>query len=189
MKARQKVLWHYGCLWLLFFLICFGFGYPSLTRYDARTNNSDVIHYYQMIVNSPQEAAGRWRYRVLVPYVAKPFYQLAKGRVGSWEPVYFGLLVANSLFCATTACLLSAVGNRVLAQPAIALLAATLYLMNFAIPNFQLAGLVDSAEACSIMILTWACFAKRWFWLPITGVMGALAKETFIPLALVFTLT
>ena len=36
--------------------------------------------------------------RVLVPYVAKPFYWLAKGRVGSWDPVMFGLLISDSFF-------------------------------------------------------------------------------------------
>ncbi|HEX4950863.1 MAG TPA: hypothetical protein VFZ34_29650 [Blastocatellia bacterium] len=186
MNDIRKKIWDYGRIWLLFFLICFGLGYSGLTRFDARANNSDVIQYYQLVVNSPREASGRWRQRILVPFLAKPFYLFARGRSGNWEPVFFGLLVVNSSFCATTVCLLLVMGKLIV--PAVAPLAATIYLLNFAITNFQLSGLVDSAEACFMMVITWALFTQRWMWLLIAGIFGALAKETFVPLAAVYAL-
>ena len=40
-----------------------------------------------------------------VPEVAKPFFLMANGRVRSWDPVLFGLLISNCLFGATSAVL------------------------------------------------------------------------------------
>src|SRR2546427_8834234 len=98
---------HWILLWGLFFLICFGLGYPTLNRYDPRkSGNPDAIEYYQLVEGNPQAVPEHSRYRVLVPYLAKPFYWLAEGQVGTWNPVFFGLLVANSIFSATSACLL-----------------------------------------------------------------------------------
>lgn len=144
--------------------------------------------YYKLVTGGPGDAEDIGRCRILVPYVAKPFYWAARDRVRTWDPVLFGLLVANALFTATTACLLVSVGYRSGLDPGVALLGAMLYLLNFAIPNFHLAGMVDSGEACVLMAVTWALFARKWWVLPVLGVLGALAKETFVPLAAVFGL-
>jgi hypothetical protein len=72
---------------------------------------------------------------------------------------------------------------------AVALLGATIYLLDFDIPNLRLAGLVDAGEGCLLMFLVWALFEERWWLLPLAGVLGALAKESFIAYSpiLVFT--
>src|SRR5208282_4876280 len=127
-------------------------------------------------------------YRVLVPYVARPFYWLAKGRVGSWDPALLGLLMANALFTATTASLLVAVGRRLGFNSSTALLAAALYLLNFAVSNLNLVGLIDSGEGCFVMAVVWSLLTGRWFLLPLWGVFGALAKETFAPLSALFAI-
>ena len=53
-----------GCLtlWLLFFLICFGLGYPTLNRYDPRLTGPDQVTYYRMVTGqaSPDEFIARW---------------------------------------------------------------------------------------------------------------------------------
>jgi len=116
----------------------------------------------------------------LVPYVAKPFYLIARGRVATWDPVFFGLLVANSIFCAWSATLLVSVAARWKVKPAVALLAGCLYLMNYTIPNAHLAGLVDSAEGWTIMGTVWALTGSSWFMLPGLGVAAALGKETAV---------
>ena len=65
-----------------------------------------------------------------------------------------------------------------------------LYLVNFNVPNtFLGAGLVDSGEACLILTTAWAMFTARWALLPLIGIAGALAKETFVPLSIVFCVT
>ncbi len=174
-------------VWFLFFLICFGLGYPTLNRYDPRTTGSpDPAQYYALVIGGPQDAEQHFRYRVLVPLLAKPFYWWAKGHVGTWEPALFGLLVANALFCATTAFLLVLVGCKVTGDNATALSGGTLYLLNFTISNSHLSGLVDSAEGCLLMGIAWALFADNWAVLPLLAIVGALAKETFVPLAIAF---
>jgi len=181
---------HWILLWGLFFLICFGLGYPSLNRYDPRlAGNPDSAEYYKLVEGNPQAVPDHFRFRVLVPYLAKPFYWLAEGEVGRWNPVFFGLLVANSIFSATSACLLVIIGSIVLNNYSTALLGALLYLASFNVPNAHLAGLIDSGEACLMLTTAWAMLTARWFLLPILGVLGPLSKETFVPLSIVFCVT
>lgn len=175
--------------WLLFFAMCLGLGYAALARYDPRqiTGLSDSS-FYLRLVRGDQVLARDLRFRILVPYIAKPFYWLGKGRLGPEKSALFGLLIANSLFCATSASLLSSIGMRLVGDLAIAMLSATLYLLNFAIPNLQLAAMIDSGEACLLLAVTWSLLTNKWWLLPVWGLLGALAKETFVPLASVFTL-
>jgi len=187
-------------LWLLFFLICLGLGYSPLNRYDPGKlgGTSDVAQYRDIVVGrAPRRTAGAIGafarlaqsenyYRVLVPYVAKPFYWLARGHVRTWDTALFGLLVANAIFTATTACLLVAIGYRLTLDFSTALLGATLYLLNFCVANLNLVGLIDSAEGCFVMVIVWSLLTGRWFLLPLWGVFGALAKETFAPLSAMF---
>ena len=182
---------YYLLLWSLFFLICFGLGYPTLSRYQPRAVEglSDTALYYQLVTGDPQSLGRSYmRDRVLVPFVAKPFYWFALAHLPSWDAAFFGLLVANSIFCAASACFIASIGQRISHDSGVALLGATLYLLNFAISNFQLAGMVDSAESCFMLALTWTLFQERWSLLPVWGIFGALARETFVPFALVFTL-
>ena len=172
-----------GLLWLLFFSICCGLGYSTLNRYDPR-KTPGVIHAQEHGATVAAEGSPVMQNRVLVPYAAKPFYLLAKGRIGTWDPVLFGLLVSNSLFTAATALLLVLVGRQATGDPAAALLAGLLYLLNFDVANYQLAGQVDSAECCFLMAVVATLSSKRWGWLPLWGVLGGLSKETFAPAAL-----
>ena len=176
-------------LWPLFFAICFGLGYPTLQRFDPRNAEglSDTPKYYAIVIGADTSSFREiFRCRVLVPYVARPFYWIARSRLHTWDPAFFGLLMANALFCATTACLVVSIGNRLLDDLPTSLLGATLYLLSFAIPDLQLAGLVDAGEACFMTALVWTLLAERWYLLPLWGVLGALAKETFVPFSCVF---
>ena len=165
MTIEQK-----GLMWVLFFLICLGLGYAPLNRYDPGKviGTSDAAVYRDIVTGVkpvPSAAAASAferlaevenQYRLLVPYVARPFYWLARGRVGTWDPALFGLLVANAIFTATTACLLVAIGLRLRLNRSTALLGATLYLLNFCVANLYLAGLVDSAEGCFFIVIVWS---------------------------------
>lgn len=179
-------------LWPLFFAICFGLGYPTLRRYDPRATEglSDTSKYYALTTGADTSAFKElFRGRVLVPYVARPFYWFAKNYLPSWNAGFFGLLIASALFCATTACLVVSIGNRLLDDLGVALVGATLYLLGFTVPNLQLAGLIDAGEACFMAAVVWSLLTKRWFLLPLWGLLGALAKETFVPFSTVFALT
>lgn len=84
---------------------------------------------------------------------------------------------------ATTACLLVAVAELLNLNFSTGLLGGTLYLLNFCVANLNLVGLVDSADGCFVMVIVWSLLTGRWFLLPLGGVFGALAKETFAPLS------
>jgi len=179
-------------LWPLFFLICGGLGYPSLRRFDPRAIEGlrDTIKYYAITTGEDQSGfRENMRCRVLVPYVARPFYRFAQAYLHSWNPVFFGLLVAASIFCATTACLIVSIGVRVFGDLNLALLGALLYLLNFAVSNLQLAGMVDAGEACLMAAVVWSMLNDKWWLLPAWGLVGAAAKETFVPFAGTFALT
>ncbi len=183
-------------LWLLFFLICLGLGYPALNRYDpgTRGGTSDVPVYRNLVEGrGPSRAPdgqgevlrGENYYRILVPTIARPFYRLARGHVGSWDPALFGLLISNAIFTATTALLLVAIGFHLTFDLPLALLGAALYLLNFCISNLYLVGLIDSGESCFFLFIVWSLLNRRWYLLPLWGILGALAKETFAPLSAV----
>ena len=172
--------------WLLFFLICLGLGYPTLNRVDVQRACVDSIGYFETVTGTPAhpEDRGLFGTRVLVPWVARPFYWLSRGRIGSWDPVAFGMLVSNSLFTATGALLLLLLGEKHTITHSTALIGTLLYFLNPTIPNRQLGcGLVESGESLFMMALFWAVFEHRLFLLPMVGLLGALAKESFVPLA------
>lgn len=174
-------------LGLLFFAICLGLGYPGVSRYDPRKVEGlrDTRRYVAML-----EGTAGWKtqqeLRVLVPFLARPIYHAAAGRVGTWRPEFLALLIVNSVFVAWAAVLLVGVGERVTQSYVIGLTSSLLYLLSFNIAQVQLSGLVDSVEAWAIIAMTWALLSKRWAIIPFIGIVGALGKETSIPLTFAF---
>jgi len=175
----------------LLFLICFGLGYPTLNRYDPTSIRglSDSLQYYRLIQSGPAAASGHWKYRVLVPFLAKPIYWIVRGRLGSWDPRAFSLLIVNAIFCATTAFLVSILVYGMFRKSTMAVVAAFAYLLNFTVSNYQLSSLVDSADAFFFALLTWALLRDKWMLLPAIALLAALSKETFIPIGTVFAFT
>jgi len=185
---RSAALSAWGALLLL---ICFGLGYPTLNRYDPTSIQglSDSLQYYRLVQYGPEVATGHWKYRVLVPFLAKPIYWIARGRLGSWNPIAFALLVVNSIFCAASAFLVSTLVHGMSRKSTMAVAAAFAYLLNFTVSNYQLSALVDSADAFFFALLTWALLRGKWMLLPLIALLAALSKETFIPIGTVFALT
>lgn len=177
--------WQSALFLILFFLICFGLGYPTLNRYypPQIAGTSDSAQYFNMVKTGIQDAELHWRYRVLVPYLAKPVYWLAKTHIGSWHPISFGILIINSAFVAVSAYLLIVLTLKIFGDYTIALLSALFYLLNYNISNYQLSGIVDSAEGCMILAVILSLVSGRWALLFPLGIIGSLAKETFVPLA------
>jgi len=170
--------------------MCASLGYASLNRYQPPATEGliDSAVYYQMVTQRTTTVTYPYmRGRVLIPFVARPFYWFARGRVVSWDPIAFGLLTSNSIFCALGSCLLVSIGQRVSGNLLVGLVAAMLHLLCFAVPNLQLAGLVDSGESCFLLAVIYSLLANKWSQLPVWGVFGTLAKETFFPFAVVFT--
>ena len=187
MEIKKLIL-----LWSFFFLVCLGLGYPSVRRFDPRQSPglSDTIKYYAMTTGEDESGFRyRFRCRVLVPYVARPFYLLIRARLQDPGAGFLALLISTAIFCATTCCLIVTLGNRAFADQLVGVLGATIYLLNFAIANLQLAGMIDAGETCLMAALIWSLLSNRWYLLPLWGIVGALAKETYVPFAFVFTLT
>ena len=179
-------------LFCIFFLIACGLGYPILNRFDPRQTPglSDVKTYAAIVTgtNSFDAEDMRFRrFRVLVPWLARPFYLLARGRLATWDPVMFGLLVSDSLFVAGTALFIVVLGRRQLSSPAAGLVGALLYLVNFAVPNLRLVGLVDAGEGFFLLALLWSLSEGELWLLPVIAVLGALTKESFIPFSIALT--
>ena len=181
--------WRLAGLFCLFFLIAGGLGYPTLNRYNPTQTPglSDVQTYAALVTGQPDLVLDHMRFRVLVPWLARPVYHLARGRSGSWDPVMLGLLFADSIFVAATAVLIVMIGVAELGDYPTALAAALLYLLNFAVPNLRLAGLVDAGEGFFLLAVFWSLAELRLWPLPLIAIPGALTKESFVPLMIVFT--
>jgi hypothetical protein len=175
-------------LFCLFLLIAWGLGYPTLNRYDPRQTPglTDVQTYSALVTGAPTLDAGHLRFRVFVPWVARPFYRLAIGRFGSWDPVMFGMLVADALFVPATALLIGVLGTRSMDRYVVSLVGSLLYLLNFAVPNLRLADVVDAGEGFFVLAILWSLSELRLWTLPFVAALGALTKESFIPLSIVF---
>jgi hypothetical protein len=194
-KQTKMTAVRVALLFCIFFLITGGLGYPILNRYDPRQTPglSDVRTYASLVTGTTAgldaEDMRYRRFRVLVPWLAKPFYWLVRGRsfTGTWDPVMFALLAADSLFVAGTAVLIVILGNRKLGSPTVGLVGALLYLVNFAVPNLRLVGLVDAGEGFFLLALLWSLSEFELRALPVIAVLGALAKESFVPFSIVFT--
>jgi len=175
-------------LFCLFLLMSLGLGYPILNRFDPRQTSglSDVQSYAALVTGGDFVGPEHLRFRVLLPWMAKPIYRLAEGRVGSWNPVMVGLLVTDSFFVAATALLIVVLGCQLVDYPA-SLVASLLYLLNFAVPNLRLAGLVDAGDGFFWLALLWSLSQRKFRLLPFIAGLGALTKEVFVPLSIVFT--
>ncbi|HWE50632.1 MAG TPA: hypothetical protein VG273_12615 [Bryobacteraceae bacterium] len=177
-------------LWALFFLICFGLGYPTLNRYDPRNTGglSDTSTYYELATQGPAHADPQLKYRLLIPELSRPIANAATGHIGTWNPVFFGFLIVNSFFTASTAFLLVIVARRLGASEAVAIVAAALYLLNFETANIRLSGMVDSAEGFCLLAMVWTLLTKRTALLALWAILGTLSRETFVPLCIAFTI-
>lgn len=181
---------NYWLLCGLFFSICLGLGYPILNRIDVQKLPSLTdARVYRAMVRGEKANWKHMNYRVLVPYLARPIYRATSGRVGSWDAAMLALLVVNSLFTTATAALIVGIGLQITRNSALALLASLLYLLNFAVSNLKLAGLVDAGEGFFLLALVWALLGRHWTLIPLIFIGGAFAKESFVVFAAVFALS
>jgi hypothetical protein len=171
-------------LWVLFVIISFFLGYPTLNRYKPELTAAlpDTYYYVNLVkLGITDVIDSHWRYRVLIPYIARPIYFIAQGRVGSWDPAFFALLVTNSIFIASSAICLGIIFFKITKNWHFGIFGALLFLLHFNVSNLYLSGLIDSGELFFMIALILALMERRWWILPFLGIFGSLARETFIP--------
>src|SRR3954464_9518030 len=116
---------HMALLWAMFYLVCLGLGYPTLNRYDpAKIAGTVDAQEYRHAVLGDTPPDNHVRYRVLVPYLARPIYRLAAGHIGTWDPIWFSMLIVNSAFVAAAALMLTRLAAAVGLSAGSGLLAA-----------------------------------------------------------------
>jgi hypothetical protein len=174
--------------WLIFFAICLGLGYPTLKRYDPALEPGvqDSRYYARLMIDGPSDVPAPWRYRGLLPVITRPIHSAVQGRTGSWDPRWVAFLLVNASLMAGAALAVFTLGWNAVRDPVVALVGSLLYLLNFSVSNFHLAGLVDSSEALLMPLLALALLAGRWGVVPLLIVAGTAAKESFLPLGVAF---
>ncbi|MBI3443813.1 MAG: hypothetical protein HY055_00205 [Magnetospirillum sp.] len=154
----RRVLRH-SLLLVLFWLVGLSLGYPSVNRYQPGPPAlGDATYYAEMVETGITQMRD----------------------VGHW---FTALLVVNAGFCAAAALVLYIMGTGVLGGTRHGLAAAFLFLVNFNTANLYLSGLVDSAEICLLSLVLMALWRGRWGLLPLLGLFGGAAKETFVGFA------
>ena len=188
--SRTRAGGRAAILFSAFFAASIGLGYGSLARFRAPEvpGLHDAGRYALMV----REGIGRgdepWRFRVLVPALARPIFLSLDGRTGSWAPEAAALLIVNAALSAGTALAIVVLSAAAAGSWDAGLAAGLLYLLTFAVPNFHLAGLVDSGEALAFALLALALASGRFGLSPVVLATGVLAKETFLPLGVLFGL-
>ncbi|MGI9043999.1 MAG: hypothetical protein ACR2GK_07725 [Gemmatimonadaceae bacterium] len=176
-------------LGILFFAMAIGLGLGSVNRYDPRgvKGLSDSRSYVQMMDGPTRSETEPVRsMRVLVPLLAHPIAEIARGRIGSWNPEFLALLVVNAMFISWAATLMIAIGERITGSRLTGLVAALLYLLTFNVGSLYLHGLVESVEAWALIALTWLMLRGNATLIPVVAFLAALGKETSVPLFLAF---
>ena len=169
-------------LLLGFLAVCFAVGYPAFSRYDPRKEgNYDAGCYYRMVLGGPVGAPAG--YRLLTPTLARGVHGVvSRLDVGSWDPVLLSLWIVNAVFVSLSALILMHIAAAVRPDTAVVILSPLIYLSSFVVVNFHLAGLVDAGEALCLTALLYAMLRDRWLPIPLLIGVGALAKETVVPL-------
>jgi len=183
-KIIENRVRYYLVIWTVFFLIAIGFGYQSVTRYDpAQSSFIDDTKIYSEIVLSGTKGItlDHRSTRVLVPFLARSVYSVVEGNIGLWNPVQFSLLFVASFFCASIVLMMISICKLLFEDERIGIVAGLIFYANFSIPNLYLSGLVDSAEAFFLLCIIYALLHQKLTLLPIIAILGALSKETFLP--------
>jgi hypothetical protein len=85
-------------LGVLFYLMCWGLGYATLNGIDWRAmpgGLTDLPVYAAMVTGAPAaEPGNHMQFRLLNPYLARPFHHLAKSHIRSWALPLWAILGA-----------------------------------------------------------------------------------------------
>jgi len=180
-------------LFSVFFFISFIIGYDSLNRFNHSDliskggTLSDISTYKRTVevgfVGLYEEK--RIAPRILTPLLAHYVNKIFKGKLRSWDSVFFSLLFVNSIFVALT-CLLM-MSYLVYLKIGITIAPQLFFLGSFGVSALYLSGLIDSSLSFFIFLNIYSILNKKYLNVILTSIILSIAKETsFIYLAIVF---
>jgi hypothetical protein len=196
-----KYFYKQSLLFFFYFTLSFIIGYSSLNRYNyekllQKDGALSDIKIYQNTVEkgfSGLYTEKRVAPRILTPVLSSYVYKFFKNKIGSWNPVFFSLLVINSFFVSLTCLLMSKfyssseiILNRALLPPP-GNTSQFLFLTSFCTANIYLSGLIDSSICYFIFLFIYSFLNQKYLLAFLSVVLLALSKETsFIDLFLFF---
>ena len=178
-------------LFFFFFFTSFIIGYESISRYDyAKLLKNDGalsdINTYKKVVENGFDGLyeeKRLAPRLLTPLLSHYIYKFSKDKISSWDPIFFSLLIINSIFVSLT-CLLMNKYYKFLnlsKDTKNILLGSTsqfIFLTSFAVSNLYLSGLIDSSVCFFLFLFIYSFLSKKYSFVLLSAIFLALSKET-----------
>jgi hypothetical protein len=179
-------------LFFFFFFSSFLIGYDSISRYDynrllSKDNGalSDIATYKRLVEKGFDglKEEKRLASRLLTPLLSHYIYEFSKDKIRSWNPVFFSLLIVNSIFISLTCLLMSKYYKflKISKDKKTILLGCTsqfLFLTSFGVSSLYLAGLIDSSICFFSFLLIYSFLSKKYLLVFLSTIFLAFSKET-----------
>jgi len=167
-----------------FFFTCWALGYSTLNRYSPHLFEglSDAAIYYNIVENGIQSIEydlNNRSSRLLVPLLARLLYLILPA-IGSWDPISHSILITTSIFTSLSALLIFNLSLKKFNNINLSIIASFIYITNFCVINFYLAGLIDSAWSLCCLILIYLLYNQKFYLLPFLSVFATLIKEHYL---------
>jgi len=188
---RFQIITLNTCLFGFFFLICFGFGYATLNRYDPGGLSflSDYSQILYVIENglTKNVHSEQLTTRIIVPYLAHLIYSNIT-ELGSWNLASFAMLITSATFTSLTAVVIFNFANHLSTDVGKSVLASFLFITSFFTVNYTLVTTVDSAYIFFLSTYLIALHFEKGPWIVPIMILGCMTKEAFLPVASSFSL-
>ena len=156
-------------LFLTFYSIAFIIGYDSLNRFDydnllsKNGSLSDISTYKQTVEKGFEGFSEEKRLapRFITPILSNIIFDFFEGKIRSWEPVFFSLLVVNSFFVSMT-CLVMTFYVKYL-KIKFTFAPQLLFFGSFGVCAFFLSGLIDASVCFFIFFYIFNFIRKKYF--------------------------
>jgi hypothetical protein len=178
-------------LFIFFFLTSFIIGYDSISRYDyvkllKKDGALSDINIYKKVVEKGLDGLKeekRVAPRLLTPFLSHYIYEFSKDKIRSWNPVFFSLLIINSIFVSLTCLLMNKYYKFLNFSKAKKknLLSSTpqfIFLTSFGVSNLYLSGLIDSSVCFFSFLFIYSFLSKNYVLAFLSTFFLALSKET-----------
>ena len=178
-------------LFFIFFFTAFLIGYDSISRYDySKLLNHDGalsdISTYKIVVQKGLngfEEEKRLAPRILTPLLSHYIYKFAKDKIGSWNPIFFSLLIVNSIFVSLTCLLMSNYYEflnilKIKKKNLSGISSQFLFLTSFTVSSIYLSGLIDASICFFSFLFIYSFLSKKNFLVFLSTIFLSLSKET-----------